>query len=588
MSIEKFASDSSSFFKHSWEKGTTFSPAKELGNSFYREESNSFKKSSSLGARVVCALMIPIHAAGIVVKPLIYGGAAVVFSCSAAVLLACSTGMKVLKLCNLTERKLPAKLSPGKVFKLSLNSAGCAIVSPLGQTAELAKAGVGVFLPKAYFKKESGRINFENKENGINNPPANTPVFPDARPLELQQAVSPSRTNYLAGESRTFGLNKFSRLYTLTISRDDLMKDPKESLYALAYQVRNNNITAFEVNFAGEMGLDTGGLRREFITILFTQLSEKYKLHQEELVALSDENKDVIKNIGILLRLLLEGFNGSNSTCETPIGETINRNYIEYMLYFDYEELEKDFEQIDTSTLLDFLLITTPQDDPAWKQYQGLQDLVNWDGSLNENTQKYYQELIEYYNTAFGWNEKFQIEAINDDLLDELKEYIREDMAHALGGIKTLHTLAKAMCPSEDLWQILKGHGYRQICTHVMGNEFNLEALKDALVFSNLSPEKKDAIGKWIDTKSEEELKNLLAYVTGSTIVPRELIFQGIENTKFTYKNKEFVLEPTSMEAHTCYYQVDIPFDLDNGTMLATLDSYCIKRNKRDNAFNVQ
>lgn len=104
----------------------------------------SYSRISSIKGRLICLLIMPGHAAGIVIKPIYYAAESTKHVCES---FACVTWKA-----NYFGKhaKTQAKIE----LKDALNSSVNVIASPVGQVLQLVKATLGVFHPGAYFRDE--------------------------------------------------------------------------------------------------------------------------------------------------------------------------------------------------------------------------------------------------------------------------------------------------------------------------------------------------------------------------------------------------------------------------------------------------
>ena len=113
-------------------------PLKELKQAFKRERNAEYSNFASIKGRGVCLLHVPYHAVGIVAKPIIIG--------LGAALIGLGTGLVFFGVDNEEE----VEVAKGVI--LSARLATAAVVSPIGQIAQLVKAILGIITPTTYFR----------------------------------------------------------------------------------------------------------------------------------------------------------------------------------------------------------------------------------------------------------------------------------------------------------------------------------------------------------------------------------------------------------------------------------------------------
>ena len=117
-------------------------PLKELKHAFKRERNAEYSNFASIKGRGVCLLHVPYHAVGIIAKPIIIGVGAAFASLV--------TGITFFGIDTKGEYASETEFVKGVVFSARLATA--AVVSPIGQIAQLVKSILGIITPTAYFQ----------------------------------------------------------------------------------------------------------------------------------------------------------------------------------------------------------------------------------------------------------------------------------------------------------------------------------------------------------------------------------------------------------------------------------------------------
>lgn len=510
-------------------RGINKTPKDELRNSFSRYEDNNFSKAFSLKGRGVCLLVLPLHILGIIGKPLCYAAGAMVATAATIVL---SIAILIKKMAGSDVSNL--QTSWENELKTALGFTANVIVSPIGQIAQAAKSAAGIFHPAAYFKNEGPVITSRL-------PPPPPPRRPNR--FTFNPNLNPFNSGHGEAEVR---VPRFVDL------RDNVIG----VLVLLSQAVRDTNPANIRVHYGDQLGVDAGGLRKDFIYRLFHELSTVYDL-QNTIPRWSNAYHDTLTDIGTSLKFLLRGID-YQSVSELPLGDVFSSAFFKGLLSLTHQETVGAFDQISDERLLEILCTVT--EDPAQLQIlRSLQSAMRWDGNrATDPNQTHLNALrnacINIYFIDFpAVITPQELARVNAEILEEVIHPRRAEL-------QSLHAVSQGMGCSEEQWLHLVDVGPEAVAEHIHG-PFSKDALKNALHFDNQATEqRKQEIRAWMDDKTDEELKRFLACVTGAAAIP-----QGGIQIWTTYRGDAAV--------HSCFNRIDIP--IDHPALRVVLDSYC-------------
>lgn len=483
-------------------------PQEEINRTFKRTENENLSKKSSVAGRVICLLSIVPHIVKIGAAPIMYLTAAMASTVSLGI------------------SKLKGKKEEKNEVNTILNHLRCMAISPVGEAAQVCKAVAGVVLPGAYFKAP--------KEKNI------APLF---------QVVE----------------HKAEQALVLTCDIGFPSAHPEAALKAFL----DTNNDALEkrmdaqIKYPTEAGGDLGGLKRDYIFKTFAGLSKKYSL--ESMVPQFSENKvPFIKDIGAYFQTQLERFDKDRPN-RFPIGEVFCPAFFRGVFAFNADEISPgaSFDSLTPKRFIEIAISSL--DGPIVQILTNFQDLLEADAQMNdEEIDKYTGllndlELLDYNIPSTYYDDEGKIDLSQ---LDEIKEFIVEEIKADRGGaIQTLHVLASSIYSTDEKWDKWQGDDPIAISEYIQGR-FNRDDFTNAISMDPRIPqERQAAIRKWIDDKSDDELKQFVKNATGASVLPVGGTIQ------FSY------LEEGGMHFSTCGLNITIPDNLDDELIIQGLEN---------------
>lgn len=537
----------------------------ELKSSFFRYQSTNNSKNFSLKGRLVCVLLSPVHFCGIGLKPIMYT-AITLKNCVKTVFLT----LTLLGKNSVEPSYKKAKSERNAAFRASVDSCLCLAASPLGQIAQTCKAALGVFHPSAYFKKPEGSRAEEINGHSETETDSVSGVEVEPQP-EIPMQPSNHRFEMVRGEYK----------YCIDCDIRYPSSLPEEALDNLAQHYLNRPTPFFElkVSYYDQDGYDAGGLRRDYISRLFAALSKKHELHNSIINCEEKNEEDILKQIGIIFGYFVTNL-GDQTLSPLPLGEVFHPSYFQGILALTNEEIRGGFHHIAIQRFLQIgQAICKDEELDYFNQFQAF---MAWDGDESDSTGKRHIEFIE--NTVL--NEGLDLQEEDDlpenflaDLathLPKIKRTFRMTFADRfIDRVKTLHTIAKAMNCQEDQWDVFRGLGAENFQQHIQGR-FSKEMLQQKITTRCPSDEDvsdiQQSIVDWIGTKTDEELRNFLKFVSGAPSIP-------VGNVLF-----DFCRGHSTILVHSCFNQLDLPVPPNSEDerrnyvqyLLNVLNEYCL------------
>ena len=366
-------------------KNVSPSPAQELNCSFGRQENTKYSKLSSIKGRVICLLLVPVHAAGIIVKSIVY----VCYSVGAVF----------------------QQTSKGSRVRRTAGFAANVIVSPVGQVVQTAKAAAGIFHPGAYFKgkgivdpldsasrsrsdKKNGDVDMDDSEespetagyiefeadndtgtstadiaarNSIDGESSDVDMDEFAEPLETAEEREARTTPYLQQLLERTGY--YSPVLRLDVDYDRPVNDPFNMLQEFVEGIARTGATKLNIRFKnqrfynahlGAYELIAGaGLGRDFATRLFETISKRLEL-QKSSHDWQSRYDLVYKHIGMALQFQLSSALIQGRDPSQNFGNFMHLNYYKGLLQFTFSETRRPFTALSNDRLLDILIKITP------------------------------------------------------------------------------------------------------------------------------------------------------------------------------------------------------------------------------------
>lgn len=532
-------------------------PIDEISGSFRLKKHESMYKGSSIKGRVVCLGLTGIHAAAIFIKPYIY--------------------------LSLTIGHLSVGIFSGLLFVFSLGrlqGAGgvaatslleglsfslTAVVSPIGQIAETVKACAGIIHPGAYFKEKTAPQATATQATATQAtaPQATAPRAITQKKRKPITSAYPFGTPIVSMRNRTPLILRQEHIY-INSETDAPEQNPPQALHSLAEKIKYERGNTLQVKFTGSPAIDVGGLRRDLVQRIAKEVSKEYNL-QDGVILWSEDNNQLLKDLGALFGFLLQDLS-RDSICDTPIGEVFHREYFSGILSFSEDLAEKPFDLFLVEEILP-ILKEIATDEVEKKHYDDIQTFIDWDGSIEGDEKsvtflKNYEAITlhEFPENTFTDKEKT---IFNKEMLFKTQLIIIDDfMESDANKVKALHTIASEMHRIGVSWPHLKSIGVKQVRKHIEG-EFDKTKMKRLLAF-HLPPGWDEEIRKWVDKKSDDELRQFLATVTGSRALSnKQILFRSESCDGFTI--------------HTCGPYIDIPRQVINWVEEKNADGTLLK-----------
>ena len=275
-----------------------------------------------------------------------------------------------------------------------------------------------------------------------------------------------------------------SSRYCITCNFNKPVQRPLEVLKELAEAIIKEKATSIKVIYIDQSGFDLGGLSSDLMYRLFKTLSVHYEL-RECIAPWSEENRRVFSDIGAVFKMLIG--NGwrvrPNDTALTPLGEAFQLGYFGGLLAFNYEEVRGNFEAI--SDLRIFKILVQSASGHKRTFLNAVASFLEWDGSA-AGSQHHIDTMIVAKKVM---NVELPAGALNDKSVFDIK--LLADVKRAIlaviiqdekGRVRTLHTIAKAMDCSRQIWGNLQRQTPETFQDYVQGR-FSKEALKSSFRF---------------------------------------------------------------------------------------------------------
>lgn len=438
--------------------GISHTPTEEIANRFKRTTHLEYYKGKSFKGRAICLLVLPIHTVQVVINPIICTAKAIGHLVSAAILIPQTLGFRYPNF------ELQWKLRNHLSAIVDLSA--LAIISPVGQIAQVTKAAAGIIHPAAYFTGYSHNL-----------------------------------------EGNT---------YVISCAIDYPGKHSLKALQQLSNSI-SKGARNLEVRYLGQQGFDGGGLSRDYISRLFSGVSSQLHL-QTSVINWEKKHDKTLRHLGNCLGFFLRDVRGDimENGSSTPLGEVMHSAYFKGILAFNHSEFQGNFIQISQERQLEIL--TTIAEEGELEYATNLQNFLGWDGrDVHSDEARAHLNFI--VDAAGAWmvdlphNFENNLEAHLSEVKQKLLSACTDE---ASGRIKALYTIAKGMSMKETEWNNLKNLAADQIMNYVQGS-FSKETLKQKIWCDETL---RQSIDQWIDRKSEDELKRFLAYVTGAPVIP--------------------------------------------------------------------
>lgn len=347
--------------------------------------------------------------------------------------------------------------------------------------------------------------------------------------------------------------------YSLSLERNELKLHPVEILKSLSEQFRQFTYKRLNVNFEGERGQDEGGLGRQFVSQLFSEIGNQFKfqlcdngLYRPQLRENSEGNfppltsseKETYRSLGWLMMFCLN----AHKKMEYPIGMLFDQGVFTAITHMDANDLQKEFDEIDFSDPAIF--------DCMFALYKNINRSIEDDVKKVERIEKYLKpeadttSLVEFYQSVMiepSIKElKFNDEATKRTFLQNaIKKYIVDNQLKP--ALAPLFEMAKGMQKSPfgypvdfSAVQRMNPVEFSQRLQGTVSKQDILNKLNYEYIPQNIQ----SWLNKWIDQADDKKLEFFLFALSGSgALGNKATITVKAENVVFF---------------HTCFNTLDL------------------------------
>lgn len=479
------------------------SPAQEIKSAVRRIENDKYSNTGSLKGRAICLLVILPHLANIVIRPVVY--------------LICAVVGVVFAAYKLVARKKGS----GEELEKAVCRGACVITSPFGQAFLVGKAGLGVLLPQAYFKKSGG------------------------------SGVSEAETGSLADAD----------IKGFVCSADFPNAQPETALSVGVFSLQQGlkDFVAYEEIPDG----NPAGVRRDFIYRVFQELSTKHGLMNGRPPSVAPK---VAEDIGAFLG------DGLNRLCSeevnpNPIGEALHPSFFKCLTAFTKSELSEELEEpLSPARIFDIGIAITSENVSIF--FRSIKNLLDVEGRLQNHQEKMLQAILEFCrdfdfdipSEFFDDQNAPKVRGLSEEELKNVQEAIFNGVISLLSrDVSFFQSIARAAYKNVRDWDKVQELANDQIQSFFTG-DFNKDMVSRCLKFGHLDVKKIRAVRQWISDQTEDDLKAWLTRISGAPAVP----IGGISFIESTDGN-------LSMAPFSCV--ISVPNGVGSATLLKWLNS---------------
>lgn len=330
--------------------------------------------------------------------------------------------------------------------------------------------------------------------------------------------------------------------YSLTLHQTELHEHPEKILATLNELFTQARASTLYITFAGEEGIDAGGLRRQFVSRLFSELCEKMKFEKCEnklfrpilqqdsegnFLPLTDVEKATYHHLGNLIMFCL------NASESYPTGMVLDQGVLDAMRFmpkdtYTPDELFAIFERLASYNESDIQLVE------RFKKYLAMPD----DATLQEMAQ------------VIGIDEDIAtMKSHLPEIVAALQKYMHDNIF--MPRLAPLHEIAVGMRLSPfrdriDFEKVQQQHP-AELSRWLQGTVSKQDII-EKLEFSETAPAHvQDFLKGWIQGADEEKLRLFLFAVSGSSALGAGARIK--------------IANGSSIAFHTCGFQIDLDYE---------------------------
>lgn len=435
------------------------------------------------------------------------------------------------------------------------------IPSALGSLTALEELDLSANRSLSSLPREIFNLNQIREINLLNTNVQNIPEEFDHFASRIKLKNNVPNNDFMIGENagKKFDINVVRK--TISTKVEELIENLNTG-----FTLEHSNLF---VKFIGEAGIDQGGPSKEFFTLLFEQIKNKYTVEGEPYWEKAPKGKreKIFRGIGTLLAIILR------TQGRYPIGDIFSKQLYENLVNLPLALLGISFRAVNTEQA--FSLISEEQ----MKTYE----LLSLQGFFQAQDCDAAVEFIPIVSKLFEKTEYIPSEMQKKYLQGIKKEDIEGEEYHILYDEDFLNRLQKVvkkqstkLCKSvlRPIFEIFQGfysfkpmlEARKQLSAEAMyriiqGNS-SREALLSAIEYIETSEVHQEILKNWLETTPQDKLINFVSFVTGSRAL------------KAGQKIKiYFPIEGDGIKAHTCFDGLDIPQNLTKPILIDALDS---------------
>lgn len=372
------------------------------------------------------------------------------------------------------------------------------------------------------------------------------------------------------------------------------------------------------IQYYGQLGIDDGALRRDFVVNLFKTLSDFWELDK----GIPETEQEKFRLLGPILKLVFL----NRGKTRYNLGNVFSQDYFKGMMAFTEDQLFSDFNKLSVKNILDISLSFKSEE--KRKLVEDISNFLFWDGSakeingkiesllsLSEVEEELSLEVLKMLETdcpdsknvgdveiedaenlplnnvlakrkvlannenspkckkrKIEVDEKQKIEALQNYILknknvDFLKSIITKTLFEDVKNqVHNLHHILNSWNYYEDDWGSPE-FGFEQFMISIQGLPFTREKFLSSLEYINIRDEIRKDFEDWIKEADEVKVKEFLSLITGSD---------------YLSKNAKIKIEGNSknFEVNCCFFTVKIPNNINRDVLWPLLDA------SGENSFN--
>lgn len=382
-------------------------------------------------------------------------------------------------------------------------------------------------------------INLNLEDNEFDTLPDNFGSLTNLSRLYLENNLFGDRPEVLErlGHLENDPLPSYPLNIKLIIDQEKLKQDPqwhlKDLINKIDSTILKNRKCDLYIEFVGDVGIDEGGLSREFLNQLFSRLIET----NNSSFKMIDFSKLVVPNNHSPLHSML----GKVVMWYHPklIGPHFDSSVFQLAFRLQSDEFDDDVSSWNCNRKIElYETLVKEQKNPHYQTLIDLLKIRKW--TFEEN-----QQAIEYLRDVLC------IDALSNPR-EALLEEASNQFDSQLSGIRSFAQGMRSVLLKESEWNAL-ALDVQAFESSVQGNFLDRADLVQKIVYIGNKMEVKKKVGwlkKWIiNDATNEELQSMLHFYTGSQRLP-----QNQKLAVFEQAGNDQVPVPI---AHTCFYRMD-------------------------------